>query len=370
MHTDQAVGLKTPRLQELDLLRLVAALMVVAAHYLSSSTEKLRVNLKLGSVFDWGEPLSKFAHLGELGVDVFFMISGYVIAMSTEGRSMRFFLASRAARVLPAFWFCCLLTWVLIEVDPGYRDVSVPQLLANLFFLARPLGYQFVDGVYWSLVVEIRFYLLVAVVMWWRGTQGFVVFLSVWLALAAIDTLLTLPTPVKMVVLPQYAPYFIFGSAMYLIGRRHHTRLAYGLCAGALTLLAFKVANRLPPLFPGQEVAIAAVLSSAALALWLVATKRTESFGRPWMSVAGSLTYPLYLLHQDLGYLFMRYFPATGLDAFDNRFSITLLAVALFLLASFAVVRIVERPLAPIVRRLLSGETRRTSVLSTGKAHV
>jgi peptidoglycan/LPS O-acetylase OafA/YrhL len=354
------------RLLGIDLLRLVAALMVVASHYLSSATEKDRHSLKLGSIFDWGDSIATAAHFGFLGVDLFFMISGFVIALSAENRSVRDFLASRAARLLPAFWVCCLITWVAIKLDPGYRDVSLAQLVANLFLVLRPLGYAFVDGVYWSLVIEVRFYLMIALLMWCFGMKAFPTFLAVWLLFALVDTFLTLPSAIRFAVIPQFAACFVVGGALHLIRQRRHTRLSYGLFAVALALACHNATQKASPVFAFQGLVISAVLLFGAFLLWLFANGRPTGFARPWMAVAGSLTFPLYLLHEDLGFLFMRHFPATGIVQIDNRFAVTLLAVVFFLLAAHAVVFVVEKLIAPRVRRWLSGAPARPCLCSSG----
>ena len=249
-----ATPTKVPRLLELDLLRLVAALMVVAAHYVMTGTQNFRVSLALGSIFDWGEPAATVANFGVLGVDIFFMISGYVIALSAEGRSVRAFLVSRAARILPAFWFCCIVTWLLVWLEPNYRQVSLAQLLVNLFFVARPLGYEFIDWSYWSLVVEVRFYLMVAFVLWWRGIQEITVFLLAWLGMAAMDIAGILPSVVRFIFLPQYAPYFVAGCALFLIGERRQIRRAYALFTAALALACLQTPQRLTALFAGPNL--------------------------------------------------------------------------------------------------------------------
>ena len=361
---------KTQRLLALDLMRLAAALMVVVAHYVMAGTENFRFSLALGSIFDWGEPAATIANFGVLGVDIFFMISGYVIALSADGRSVRGFLVSRAARILPAFWFFCLLTWLSVWAEPNYRQVSLAQLLANLLFVARPLGHEFVDWSYWSLVVELRFYLMVSIVLWWRGLQGISVFLIAWLAMASLDLAGILPSFAKFVFLPQYAPCFVAGCALFLIGQGRQRRRGYGLLTWALVLVCLQSPRRLAVLFDGQAFVVSGVLLIVAFALWLVATKRSARFGRPWMAVAGSLTYPLYLLHQQLGYLFMRHFPETGFDWIDHRITITLAAVGLALLGSHAVVRFVERPLAPRIRRWLAPPVHFGDELARGAARV
>jgi peptidoglycan/LPS O-acetylase OafA/YrhL len=364
--TSQRANFGAARLLEVDLLRLVAALMVVFRHYLASDTAESRTSLVFGSIFEWGGWAAALAHFGSLGVDIFFMISGFVIALSAENRSVRHFLASRVARLLPAFWFCCLITWVLIKLDPAYRAVSLSQLFANMFLVARPLGYDFIDGVYWSLVIEVRFYLMIALLMWIFGMKAFPGFLFVWFVVGVADLVFALPSAIRFVAMPQFAPCFVVGGALHLIRQRRVLWLAYGLFAGSLLLACVKSVQRIPVIFDFQVIVVAAILSTAALLMWLFATDRTARFRRPWMALAGSLTFPLYLLHEDLGFMFMRHFPLTGFEQIDNRISITLLALVVFFLASYAVVEIVEKPIAPRLRRWLAGTPSRSSVVASG----
>ena len=72
----QITHTKAPRLLELDLLRPVAALMVVASHHMASANAKDRFSIAFGSISNWGDPVASVAYLGQLGVDIFFMISG------------------------------------------------------------------------------------------------------------------------------------------------------------------------------------------------------------------------------------------------------------------------------------------------------
>lgn len=97
-----------PRFFLLDLLRLGAALAVVAYHWTARSHRY------------WGRPpteefqfVSKLSGYGALGVQLFFIISGFVILMSAQGRSVGQFVASRVARLFPAYWVAVLATAAL-----------------------------------------------------------------------------------------------------------------------------------------------------------------------------------------------------------------------------------------------------------------
>jgi peptidoglycan/LPS O-acetylase OafA/YrhL len=347
------------RSYELDALRLLAALMVVSCHYISSKTVLHRASVVQEHTWSWPQAVVEAVAHGPLGVDLFFMISGYVIALSAQGRTARTFAAARFSRVLPAFWFCCLLTWCVLWLEGSPREVTLPQLLSNMVFVARPLGHDFVDGVYWSLVIEMRFYLLVALVLAWRGAAALPAFSLAWFVLAWAHQLDWLPTALRVIFLPQFAPYFLIGMALQQA--RHAPRsLSNALVGfGSLALVLYGVGHHTPRwqagLAPTDAVAMA-ITALAALALWLVASGRTARWGRPWMTSAGLMTYPLYLLHEDLGFVLFRRLPAVGSAVLDNPLAHTVFITGVMFVLSWAVVRCIERPLAAPMRRWLAGQ--------------
>ena len=142
------------RMLALDLLRLVAAAAVWLYHccYLDPVFHEAPYHV--------APTLSSFARYGYLGVPVFFMISGFVIAASARGRSRLGFVRARAIRLYPAFLIALIPT--LIALTASGQTISWSQLLANLTMVPRIFKYEYLDGVYWSLMFEILFYAYVA----------------------------------------------------------------------------------------------------------------------------------------------------------------------------------------------------------------
>jgi peptidoglycan/LPS O-acetylase OafA/YrhL len=333
-------------MQELDLLRLGASLMVMCAHYFSGVTAHNRQSLAHGAIYRYDSDVERFATLGLLGVDVFFMISGFVIALSAEGRSARDFLVARLARILPAFWLCCLLTFTFISLDPAYRMVTAPQLLANMLFVARPMGFEFVDAVYWSLVIELRFYLMVALVIALGLYRHYGWLLLGWLGAALFEEFGRMPGMLRFLLIPQYAHFFIAGGALFMIRQRRQSGLAWLLLIASLALGVVRAQAHLSSVRADLGWAPAAVVLIAAAILWLAATGRSAGLGRPWMMVAGALTYPLYLIHEDLGFMFLRH-----VQVLNSPLYTTLCAMVLFFAVAHLIARGVERPAIAWVRR-------------------
>ncbi|GAA1730473.1 acyltransferase [Aeromicrobium alkaliterrae] len=335
----------------LDLARLLAALAVVLYHFVAREHDQ------------WGSSaqnlfpvLSQVSVYGFLGVQLFFVISGFVILMSVENRSVRQFAAARAARLFPAYWVAVLATAaLLVWIAPQlHQDVSLSQVLVNLTLLQTPLGIAPVDGVYWTLWVEVTFYaaiaLLVALGVTGRGMTWFMVGWPV----AGLAVSLLGNEKLIFLLAAEHAPWFAAGMCLYLMHRHGRTafRWAFLVLVTALAVrqtLAFNVPDTEPYTDVPVSRVVAAVLAVAIVAVMTVVTQTDlKSVGRPWMITAGALTYPLYLLHEYWGWWMIGLVqPVAG------HLAALAAALLLSLLMAHVVAHGVERPVRPRLRRAL-----------------
>jgi peptidoglycan/LPS O-acetylase OafA/YrhL len=142
------------RLELLDCVRFFAVLMVMAFHYTFNGI----VNGKINSIrqVDWLVDVTKY---GYLGVELFFLISGYVIFFSAQSGSSSKFAVSRAIRLYPAYWFAVLFTSLFSYYWGGELMAVTPTMVViNLTMLQSFLNISDVDGVYWTLGYEVKFY--------------------------------------------------------------------------------------------------------------------------------------------------------------------------------------------------------------------
>jgi peptidoglycan/LPS O-acetylase OafA/YrhL len=328
------------RAYEIDLLRFCAAVAVVFFHW---SFRGGAIDGPSVLSYPWLAPAARY---GFLGVELFFMISGFVILMSASGGSVRDFVVSRLVRLYPAFWVCCSLTFVWAWVMADSKFVFTAwQYLVNLSMLSGFVGVPSIDGVYWSLFVEIRFYLLVLLVLAMGWMRRIDLLLWLWLAVAVLQQVVH-SGPLWHWLIAPHAAYFIAGAACYLIYRHGGTPQRYLLIAGAWVLALYRSVQGLDELekqLGGHfDPFIICLLISFFFALMLgVATGRLGALRRrAWLSL-GMLTYPLYLLHQNIGYMVF--------NRWHERINIHWLfwgSFAAMLLAAWAVHRWVERPLA------------------------
>ena len=352
-------GPGTRRVHEIDLLRFAAALSVVIFHYAFRGHAADAMSVMPYPLL---EPAARY---GYLGVQLFFMISGFVILMTATRGGLGHFIGSRALRLYPAFWVCCSLTFAATLAFGAPRYVAtLPQFLANLTLMGDFLGVEPIDGVYWSLVVEMRFYLLVAVVLALGAVRHVEGLLLAWLI--AILTLLAFPSErLGTMLLKDHAACFIGGAASYLIWSRGPSvrRLALlgasWLMATAQSVAASEILSaRFGSLIDGGVVSV--IVSFFFLLMLMVALGLTAALGRVRWTLLGELTYPLYLLHENIGFMvFNAAYPHWNAHLL---FWGTLCAM---LLASAAIERWVSRQLTPALKAGFAGASRRLGRMPT-----
>ncbi|MFF0293541.1 acyltransferase family protein [Kitasatospora sp. NPDC004614] len=348
-----------PRLYVLDGLRLIASLGVVAFHWTGVD---IHPNVWAGTPRALMPTIHSIGSYGWLGVQLFFLISGFVICMSCWGKSPRAYFSSRVVRLFPAYWIGVLLTTAVVNYWPTARTdrkpMSVSDVLTNLTMLERPLGVTEADGVYWTLWIELRFYIVFAIMVAVGLTyRRLVAFCMIWTTLVVISANVDSPL-FGYLVQPQDAPYFIAGIVLYLIYRFGANPLLLGMVVFEWLIAQ----NRLHITQGGYEYEVhhalswpvMATLSGAAFLVMLgVAMGAFNSIRWKWLTVAGALTYPVYLLHQEIGWAMIRLARHQGIGH-----KTTLLLCLIFILAlSWVVHRYGERPLSKLLKRLMDAKT-------------
>ncbi|ATL30011.1 acyltransferase family protein [Streptomyces formicae] len=346
-----------PRLRALDGLRLVAALMVAAYHYGGRDGEIAQA---------WGSsPADQFPTASEwfaygcLGVQIFFVISGFVICMSGWGRPLRSFFASRASRLLPAYWAAIVLVTAVFALPVvTYAAVSPSDALVNLTMLQQPLGADRVLGVCWTLWAELRFYALFAlcVVMPGATRARVVLFCAGWTLAAAIAEAANEPL-LDLVLMPEYAPFFIGGIGIYLLHRDRRDVTAWGIVGVSWLIGQHYAVDRLwhapnPDFFSYRSSSvIIAIVTAGFAAVLLIALGYLHRADWRWLTVAGALTYPFYLVHEHLGWVTVAALHRKlGLPSYAT-FALT---IAAMLLLAWLLHRLVEQRLTPLIRTALT----------------
>ncbi len=345
-----------PRLYALDGLRFLAAAGVVLYHFTARWSQV------------WGDdPGHVFPGLGHvsmyfsLGPELFFVISGFVILMTAWGRDVPHVVASRVARLYPGYWIAVIATSVLLLwVWPGGKNITAGESLVNLTMLQSLVGVRHVDGVYWTLWVELRFYLLmIALVAWGITRRRLLWFCALWPLAAQVVFELNGPHLLATVLLDKYAPYFAGGMLLYLLHRDGHAKAPW-------LLLSLNVALALRNNVPWQMHALTAntvfapnpwvlglLTAGCFAAVGLVALTRVQHLRWAWLVPLGALTYPLYLIHEYWGW-----WAIAQLAPHANRWVVLAAAIALAVALAWGLHQ-VEKRVGPPMRRGIEAGLRR-----------
>ena len=275
----------------LDPLRMVAALAVVFYHFSIYFDDK-------DSFF------ANLAKFGYLGVNFFFLLSGFVIMSSAQNRGAFEFAFARALRIYPAFIICLLFT-VATTYLLGGEKYSFAEIIANASILNDYLGIPNIDGVYWTLQAELKFYgcvfllLLSGAFTYWRY------WLSAWLVLAITYFFWQQPFFLGWFINPAYSFYFIGGVSAYLLYKNYKDRQVQLIFIVSLVFGYFTALDQAQNFiasvtYENRVVAgitvVVFYIFFALMARGYFNVKKTSA-----LILLGAMSYPLYLIHNKAG---------------------------------------------------------------------
>jgi peptidoglycan/LPS O-acetylase OafA/YrhL len=351
-----------PRLAALDGLRLLAAVAVMGYHYAGVGTHFW------GAVPSVQFPtLNVVGRYGYLGVNLFFVISGFVILMTAYDRKIESFTASRVARLFPAYWVAVLLTVILQYYWHEGRHASPVEALVNLTMTQEVFDIVNVQGAFWTLWIELKFYLLIGVFILVGMTRRRVLaFAVLWPLLGQIATATHSRFLVSLLI-PTYAPYFAAGILLFLLFRERHdvaTWLALGLSWILCVRQGAAYAHRASELTHAtvEPAVVTAIVTLSLLAVLVCSTGAVARVRWRWLTVGGALTYPLYLVHGQLGF-----FVIDTLHEHVSAYVVLLIAGVSSMVLAYLIHRLVERPTAPWLRRSMEAALLPTEVPPTQK---
>jgi peptidoglycan/LPS O-acetylase OafA/YrhL len=358
------------RFTYIDALRGLAALAVAAYHFYHSTG--------LTSVYDASLPRFITAALarGFLGVQVFFVLSGFVIAFSQREtfvtlRYLGNFALRRSLRLDPPYWAAIFaviaLNWLAYRLHfEGLEPMpSIPVVLANMIYIHDLIGVQKILSVSWTLCIEVQFYLILTVLvglvqripgrrplLGWPTAASLIVFVGMFAA-SLVD--LARPRIHFSVFLPHWYMFSLGAVAWWTLDGRVH-RAWFWACAAAVLALMFTVQfGRAEPLqFDHHELDRTATALCTAVSIAIVGSMgKLETL---WRSRAvqffGRISYSLYLVHAvvggkaiKLGARVLGASPAAAVVLF-------FFGLAVSVAAAYVFYRLIERPSVELTKRL------------------
>ncbi len=266
------------RYQNIELLRFIAALAVVYFH--AVGTLRAVAFSEIGP-----NPLTE---LGAAGVDVFFVISGFVIFLSLtrKNRTPIEFARDRLIRLVPAYWILTISHLVILASVAILRAAEVPfdfsWTIQSMFFVSQPLGNNLpLISQGWSLEIEMLFYLLVAVGLIIKNPIANIVFPAV--ALVSL---------VGFGLLPDLALEFIFGGLLGYLYTRIKFPAPVAIGAGVIGIVLF-----VAPVILGAVDAPRWVTWGIPSMLVVFSAINLPQLNWKILPTIGAASYPVYLLH-------------------------------------------------------------------------
>ncbi|WP_083469486.1 acyltransferase family protein [Methylobacterium variabile] len=292
--------MKIYRMQSIDGLRGVSAVAVMIFHFEAIYL----MNLDHPDLFPPAP--SQSLHLALLGVELFFMLSGFVILMSAEGsKSASSFLWKRSARIYPAYWASVVPAALSIFVIYGISKHELSITLINFTMFQSFFGVQNLISPYWKLAYELWFYVLMAIIIRTKRTDAMPELCMCWIVfmiamkLMQRSGIMPINNTVNILTLHHFGFFFIIGMMTYLVVKGNRTLMVF-IC------LIISILSTLRGRSDWAEVPpVTYFLSTVVFELVLLAaaTSRLKILERPSLLWLGQQSYSLYLLHMPVGLL-------------------------------------------------------------------
>jgi peptidoglycan/LPS O-acetylase OafA/YrhL len=330
----------------LDMIRFLAALWVVFTHYGYIGPAK--------GLTGYGVPdgiAQTFFKFGFLGVPLFFVLSGFVIAHVSTGIAAPKFLANRIARLMPAFWSCMTISAILLVLLGTQEPIGLKVWLANLILLPQALGQPFVDGVYWTLVYEFIFYAwMFALLATGLLHRHFLKICAIWLSISLISIFLIDVRIVEFVFMTYYAGAFASGLLIWHAYRNgwskaHKLLLTLSVFSLGLGIQHLGTQGDLPNSVP-PSLLVSMICSVLCVGVVYAGVNAKDvPIKRSFAIALGAISYPLYLLHQEAGYAILRHAGEAGVPPLLSGAVLTVF----FIVLAYAVHVIFEKPIRKVL---------------------
>jgi len=336
------------RIYELDYIRAVSALLIVLYHYTT------QYNNSIGHLGNW--PIS--VPWGCWAVNTFFLLTGYLTLRNFKDGGIRFVL-KRFFRLWPAFAVCVLITSGFMAVMLPERLRSVTDILLNFTMFPSYLGAEAVDGVYWTLPVEIIFYFWIMLFMIGKKEPVVKVCLYGWAVIAIGVSICASvdiePLPVKLLRIAfttERAACFILGAGIYLLERAESSKKWQAIPLLVLACMA---------VYLSQGLQVCLWTACWATLIWAVTSGKLRfslQESNPLhkcILFVSTISYPLYLLHQFIGFAIIQKIELLG--GYNQIWILVPFAVSMILASG--VYYFVEKPAARLAANVLRQQKER-----------
>ncbi len=323
------------RILELDALRGIAALAVFFYH---------------ASIYYKDSIYFSVFRFGLTGVDLFFIISGFVIFSSIQHKTRMQFIKSRFLRLYPAYWIALTFTFLLIlfkYYEKGILNlIPIKEYLVNLSMIQEFFHVQNLDGPYWTLYIELFFYVIIFCFL----KKEILIYIV--LGVISITSLL-----VRFQIIPEILPFnfitmtpisaqsslFLSGILFYKVmitkNKLYFIPILLSLICHILILKShYKIATIQDINFNEHII----LLSIFFLVFTLLAYNKLSFITIKPLIILGNISYTLYLSHQYLTTEILEYYLVKR-NHMNLGVTIFLIALPIVLVLSFILNKLIDK---------------------------
>lgn len=331
------------RINELDVFRGFAVLMVVLYHYTT------RYNQLYGHT---KEDYFLNFNFGNLGVQLFFIISGFVIFKTLERcGSVKEFAYKRAIRLYPIYIIGVVLTYLSVTLyQLEGRTVSLFDAIINLTLIEGliPGKIEYVDGAYWSLTVELLFYIIMGFMLFVGLVKKIEIPLIAWLIFSMFIRYLDVNfdhiilTALNYYGILTYCNLFIAGIMFYKL-KSHNKPIYHG------TILLCLI-----PEFLFSGITDGVMVTVFFTLFYALIYGKLSFINSKKLTHLGTISYALYIVHQNLGYIIINFLEKNG---FTHEIYI-LIPIIISVVIAYLITFYLDAPLQKILRKKMPAFSR------------
>jgi len=330
------------RIATLDSLRGIAAIGVIWYHYTFS----------FGAEYGHAYAHSYDFIYGFYGVQLFFLISGFVIYLTVEKCNGPLdFVSRRFTRLYPTYWLCLIITTVVLYCfNVTLIKLNAGLFLKNFTMVQALFPVQYIDGSYWSLFPELVFYAIIFATFVLGVVKYIYVWGGIWVALSLAGGYFHLAQSHHLLpYFTGYASLFFAGVLFYQIYNKRNVVLN-----NILVVLCYAVTliNTLDMYKSGiHSVYTYNVLPITIVyaIFYLFVYNKLNFLNIRVIKFFGYISYPLYLVHQQIGFVILIELKKAGYDSLPC----ILIPFAIAVLLAYFITRYIEKPLLVYTRSIL-----------------
>lgn len=297
----------------LDILRGGAAVSIILYHYTN------RFDQMIGHTGTWKINLP----WGWMAWAVFFVMTGYLVYPKTQNICR--FVKGKMVRLYPGYWAAMCVSFLVTSVYLKEFSTSFRDFVIDLSMLGNYLGAKSVVGVDWTLSVDLVFYAIIAVVIVLKGTKNYseARIITIWSVVSCIIMLLkyigvdnSILKVARIIFAAQYAHLFFAGHMLRRIKEDNGNRRINLVCI-IFSVIAHWIAFRSIS-FEVFYCVVIAVFLCFTLDVRIDIPDKILGFIEPigtGLAWIAGISYPLYLVHEYLGFAILKYFDSIGMTS-------------------------------------------------------